>query len=139
LAFEKILVVDDDPPIADLVALNLRKQGYDVATAGCGEEAIQAVGHGDFSLVVLDIMMPGMDGFETPSEIRKRSDISVILLSARGDEPDKIIGFGLGADDYITKSFSPGELGGESKSPPSAIQKRRRAGSGDPSTGTRLG
>lgn len=115
MSFERILAVDDDQHIAGYIKTCLEKEGYVVHIANDGNSALVLFQQFQFHLVLLDIMMPGMDGFELLSEIRKSSNVPVIFLSARGDEPDKIIGLGLGADDYVTKPFSPGELGARVK------------------------
>lgn len=106
----RILVVDNDPDIAELVKIHLKREGYTIHTAANAEEALRILQQYTFEAIILDIMMPGMDGFELITEIRKTNNVPVIFLSARGDEPDKILGLGLGADDYITKPFSAGEL-----------------------------
>jgi DNA-binding response OmpR family regulator len=107
---ERILVVDDDPDIAELIKIHLKREGYTIHITTNAEEALRILQQHTFEAIILDIMMPGMDGFELISEIRKTIDVPVIFLSARGDEPDKILGLGLGADDYITKPFSAREL-----------------------------
>ncbi len=105
----KILIVDDDENICQLIELYLRKDGYDVDVCNCGEAAIEKLREA-FDAVLLDVMMPGIDGFETLEEVRKFSYIPVIMLSARGESMDKISGLDRGADDYITKPFEPQEL-----------------------------
>ena len=104
----KILIVEDDAEIAALERDYLIMSGFEVSIAGDGAVGLQAAKGAD--LVVLDIMLPGIDGFEVLKELRSFSDIPVILLSARGEDIDKIRGLGLGADDYMQKPFSPGEL-----------------------------
>ena len=105
----KVLIVDDEPKIRRIVASYLREEGFDVATAEDGEEALrQAPSNPD--LVVLDVMLPGIDGIEVLRQLRTRSDVPVILLTARAEETDKLIGLSVGADDYLTKPFSPREL-----------------------------
>ncbi len=106
----KILIVDDDENICQLIELYLRKDGYDVDVCNCGEAAIEKLREEAFDAVLLDVMMPGIDGFETLEEVRKFSYIPVIMLSARGESMDKISGLDRGADDYITKPFEPQEL-----------------------------
>ena len=103
----KILIVDDEPEIRNFLRLYLENEGYGVEEAGNGDEALAAISKGDISLCVLDIMMPGMDGFHVIKKIREDSNIPVIILSARGTDADKILGLDLGADDYMQKPFNP--------------------------------
>ncbi len=105
-----ILVVDDEPPIVRLVKAKLQLDGFAVVSAGKGEDALPIVEHDRPDLVILDLMMPGMDGFETLRHIRERSRVPVILLTARAGDADKLRGLQSGADDYITKPFNPDEL-----------------------------
>ena len=105
-----ILVVDDEPPIVRLVKAKLRVDGYEVLTASRGEEALGVVQQESPDLVVLDVMMPDMDGFETLRRIRQFSNVPVVMLTARGGDMDKLKGLQSGADDYITKPFNPDEL-----------------------------
>lgn len=105
-----ILVVDDEPPIVRLVKAKLRIDGYEVITASRGEEALVSVQQDSPDLVVLDVMMPDMDGFETLRRIRQFSNVPVVMLTARGGDMDKLKGLQSGADDYITKPFNPDEL-----------------------------
>ena len=105
-----ILVVDDEPVVRDVVVRYLRRDGFATLEAGNGTDARALIADGDPSLVVLDVMLPGIDGLELCRWIRGRSDLPVILLTARVDETDRIIGLELGADDYVTKPFSPREL-----------------------------
>jgi two-component system KDP operon response regulator KdpE len=105
-----ILVVDDEPPIVRLVKAKLRLDGYEVLTASRGAEAIEIVERDSPDLVVLDVMMPEMDGFETLRRIRQTSQVPVVMLTARGSDADKLKGLQSGADDYITKPFNPDEL-----------------------------
>jgi two-component system phosphate regulon response regulator PhoB len=110
---ERILVVDDEPDIAALVAFHLLKAGYRVSTATNGADALRLAQDEGPALVVLDLMLPGMSGLEVLQELRADAgtrDIAVLLLTARRDEPDRIRGLSLGADDYLTKPFSPQEL-----------------------------
>lgn len=106
----KILAVDDDPKILKILQHTLTKEGFEVATAASGEEALQKVRQTPYDLVILDIMMPGMDGFETYQKLKEQRDVPVIILSARSDEVDRVVGFRMGVDDYQTKPFSPTEL-----------------------------
>jgi DNA-binding response OmpR family regulator len=105
-----ILVVDDEPRIIEAVGMNLDLEGYQVSGASNGCEALQRLTENLPDLVILDVMMPEMDGFETLREIREVSTVPVIMLTVRGEEIDKVKGLNLGADDYITKPFSPKEL-----------------------------
>ncbi len=105
-----ILVVDDEPRIIEAVGMNLDLEGYQVSGASNGCEALQKLTEDLPDLVILDVMMPEMDGFETLREIRQVSTVPVIMLTVRGEEIDKVKGLDLGADDYITKPFSPKEL-----------------------------
>lgn len=105
-----VLVVDDEERIVNFLAVKLKASGFDVVTARDGRSAIEQVQTQDPDLVVLDILMPGMDGFETLKELRTFSSVPVIILSARGAIVDKIRGLGLGADDYLPKPFNPDEL-----------------------------
>jgi DNA-binding response OmpR family regulator len=104
------LVVDDEQRIAEAVAMNLELEGFQVLTASGGEEALRKVTEEMPEVIILDVMMPEMDGFETLRRIREISPTPVIMLTVRGDEGDKVRGLDLGADDYMTKPFSPKEL-----------------------------
>ncbi len=105
-----VLVVEDDPRILRLEQMVLEKEGYTVLTAGSGEEALDTLAEISPSLVVLDIGLPGMDGFTTCYRIREFSQVSIIMVTARDFNEDKVKGLEIGADDYITKPFSPNEL-----------------------------
>ncbi len=105
-----ILVVDDEPKMVDLVRAYLERDGYRVAEAGDGRQALEVFRKVSPDLIVLDLMLPEMDGLEVCREIRRTSDVPVIMLTARDDDADKLIGLEIGADDYITKPFSPREL-----------------------------
>lgn len=106
----KILVIDDEKAIADIIKFNLEKEGYNVETAYDGEEGVQAIYKNLPDLVILDIMMPKKDGFQVLKEIRMKYKFPVIMLTAKEEEVDKVLGLELGADDYITKPFSMREL-----------------------------
>jgi len=106
----RILAVDDDPAILEVVKLNLEEEGYDVVTAGTAAAALAAFANAPCVLAVLDVMLPDSDGFELARRLRERSDIPIVMLSARDSDVDKAIGLGVGADDYVTKPFSPLEL-----------------------------
>lgn len=105
-----ILIVDDEKPIADILKVNLTKNGYRVTEAYDGDEAVKKALSEDPDLVLLDVMLPGQDGFTVLKKIREKSSVPVIMLTARDEEVDKILGLELGADDYITKPFSLREL-----------------------------
>lgn len=111
-----ILVVDDENEIADLVEIYLVSDGYKVFKAGDAMEGLQIINDEDIHLVLLDIMMPGMDGITMCRKIREISNIPIIMLSAKGSDLDKIMGLGTGADDYVTKPFNPLELTARVKS-----------------------
>jgi DNA-binding response OmpR family regulator len=106
----RILVVDDDPTVSDVVARYLRREGYEVTLAGDGLVALEMAAAQPPNLVVLDIMLPGLDGLAVCRTLRERGPVPVILLTALGAETDRIMGLELGADDYVTKPFSPREL-----------------------------
>ena len=106
----KILVVDDERVVTEVVGEYLRHAGYQVTTANDGREALKLVGEWNPDLVVLDLMLPGLDGLEVCRHIRKESSTSIIMLTARGEETDRVVGLELGADDYMVKPFSPREL-----------------------------
>ena len=105
-----ILVVDDEPAIVRLVRTKLQADGYAVITASRGEDALTILEHERPDLIVLDLMMPGIDGFETLRRIRSQSQVPVIMLTARAGDADRLKGFHGGADDYLTKPFNPDEL-----------------------------
>jgi DNA-binding response OmpR family regulator len=105
-----VLVVDDEPVVRDVVVRYLQREGYRTVEAADGNRARELVEHESPSLVVLDLMLPGMDGLSLCRWIRSRSDLPVIMLTARGEETDRIVGLEVGADDYVTKPFSPREL-----------------------------
>jgi DNA-binding response OmpR family regulator len=107
---ERILVVDDEPRYLRLIRFNLETEGYRVVCAKTGEEGLAAVARQLPDMVVLDIMLPGRDGFEVCSQIREFSEVPIIMLTARGAEEDKVRGLNLGADDYVVKPFSAREL-----------------------------
>jgi len=107
---QKILVVDDEKSIADIIAYNLEKEGYEVLIAYDGEEALDLVFSEDPDLILLDIMMPKIDGFQVCRKIREKKETPIVMLTARSEEVDKVLGLELGADDYVTKPFSVREL-----------------------------
>jgi two-component system alkaline phosphatase synthesis response regulator PhoP len=106
----KILVVDDEPSITNLVTAYLKPEGYEVYTAADGNAGLKAARTFKPDLIILDLMLPGIDGIELLSRLRRESDVYVIMLTARTDETDRIVGLSVGADDYVTKPFSPREL-----------------------------
>jgi DNA-binding response OmpR family regulator len=105
-----VLVVDDEPIVRDVVARYLEREGYETLEAGDGEEAQRLLERDSPSLVVLDVMLPGIGGLELCRWIRSRSEVPIVMLTALGEETDRIVGLELGADDYITKPFSPREV-----------------------------
>lgn len=107
---ENILIVDDEQRIIDLAQMYLEQEGYVVESATDGREAYQRIMNDTPGLIVLDLMLPGMDGLEICRRVRAESDVPIIMLTARSDDIDKIVGLELGADDYLTKPFNPREL-----------------------------
>ena len=107
---QRILLVDDDPNISHLVRLYLEKEGFDVTESARGDESLEAFRRESPALVLLDVMLPGMDGLQVLKEIRKTSKVPVIMLTARDETFDKVLGLELGADDYVTKPFETKEL-----------------------------
>lgn len=107
---KKILIVDDEKPISDIIKFNLTKEGYETVTALDGREAIAKFDEENPDLIILDLMLPELDGLEVAKEVRKTSHIPIIMLSAKDSEFDKVIGLEIGADDYVTKPFSNREL-----------------------------
>lgn len=122
----KILIIDDEPSILNLVSAYLRPEGYEVYTAADGPSGLKAARACKPDLIVLDLMLPGLDGLELLSRLRRESDVYVILLTARTEETDKIVGLSVGADDYVTKPFSPRELVARIK----AALRRLKTGAG---------
>jgi two-component system alkaline phosphatase synthesis response regulator PhoP len=106
----KILVVDDEPSILELVTAYLRKDGYEVYTAEDGPSGLKAARALKPDLIVLDVMLPGLDGIELLQRLRRESEVYVVMLTSKSEETDKIVGLSVGADDYLTKPFSPREL-----------------------------
>ncbi|MBR6651622.1 MAG: response regulator transcription factor [Anaerotignum sp.] len=106
----KILIVDDEKNIADIIAFNLKKEGYQVIKAGDGEEGVKMALEENPDLILLDIMMPKMDGYEACKKIREKKNTPIIMLTARAEELDKVLGLELGADDYVAKPFGVREL-----------------------------
>jgi DNA-binding response OmpR family regulator len=106
----RVLVVDDEPIVRDVVVRYLRRDGFETLEAADGVEARELIERASPELVVLDVMIPGLDGLELCRWVRARSELPVIMLTARGEETDRVVGLELGADDYVTKPFSPREL-----------------------------
>jgi DNA-binding response OmpR family regulator len=131
---ERILVVDDEAGIRDLVGSYLRNEGFEVDEAVDGEDALTQFGRHPHDLVVLDLRLPGIGGLDVLREIRRTSPVYVIVLTARADETDKLIGLELGADDYVTKPFSPRELVARVR----AVLRRPRDGGPDDESVTRF-
>ena len=107
---QTILVVEDESSIASFVSLYLKNAGYVVRTAATGSDALTQAATGDSSLIILDLMLPDIDGIEVCRRVRKTSDVPILMLTARDEDVDKIIGLEVGADDYLTKPFNPREL-----------------------------
>lgn len=121
----RILVVDDEPSITEFVSYNLRKEGWRVDVAATGDEALELARDNDFDLIVLDVMLPGMDGYEVCRRIRATSSVPVLFLSARDTELDKVVGLEIGGDDYLAKPFGVRELSARVK----ALLRRAQPGS----------
>ena len=107
---EKILIIEDEKEIADLIEIYLVNEGYEVFKANSGEDGLETLSEHPIQLVLLDIMMPGIDGLEVCRRIRKNKNIPILMLSAKSEDMDKILGLSTGADDYLTKPFNPLEL-----------------------------
>ena len=121
------LVVDDEAPLAALVRSYLEREGFEVETAGDGEAGVRVARERRPEVIVLDLMLPGMDGIEACRQIRAFSDAYILMLTAKAEEVDKIVGLSTGADDYVTKPFSPGELVARVR----ALLRRPRGDSGE--------
>jgi two-component system phosphate regulon response regulator PhoB len=129
---ERILVVDDEEDILELVRYNLAREGFQVACAATGEDALKKVGADSLDLIVLDLMLPGIDGLEVARHLKKSArtqQIPIIMLTAKGEEADVVAGLEIGADDYVTKPFSPRVLTARIR----AVLRRRTAESGEDS------
>ena len=131
----RVLLVDDQAPIIELVRGYLEREGMEVIAASDGEAGLELIRDRAPDVVVLDVMLPGLDGFEVLRRARTFSDAYVIMLTARAEEIDRIVGLSVGADDYLVKPFSPRELVARIK----ALQRRPRAGTGPDDTGWRAG
>jgi DNA-binding response OmpR family regulator len=127
VAGERILAVDDEPRYREIIGFNLETAGYRVDGAASGEEALELLAAGEPDLIVLDVMLPGIDGFEVCRRVRERSSCPIIMLTAKGAEEDKVRGLRLGADDYVTKPFSAQELLARVE----AVLRRARAPEGE--------
>jgi DNA-binding response OmpR family regulator len=121
-----ILIVEDEPSIASFVAMYLKRAGFGVRVAGSGESALELAAVETPSLIVLDLMLPDLDGIDVCRRVRQRSDVPILMLTARDDDVDKIIGLEVGADDYLTKPFNPGELVARVKSILRRVNPERR-------------
>lgn len=122
----KILVIDDEPSITNLVSAYLKAEGYEVYIAADGNAGLKAARAYKPDLLILDVMLPGMDGIELLSRLRRESDVYVLMLTARTEETDKLVGLSVGADDYVTKPFSPREVVARVK----AALRRMKTGAG---------
>jgi len=131
---DRVLAVDDNPSIQKLVSANLQARGYAVTTAATGEDALRLFTPGDYELVLLDLILPGLSGLEVCTQIRQQSDVPIIVLSAREDEELKVRALDAGADDYVTKPFSHEELLARVR----AVMRRARPAEADKSTEVRI-
>jgi DNA-binding response OmpR family regulator len=129
----RALVVDDEPPLAKVVSSYLEREGFEVASAGDGVRAVALAREFEPDVIVLDLMLPGIDGIEACRQIRAFSDAYIVMLTARVEEIDRIVGLSTGADDYVTKPFSPGELMARVR----AMLRRPRASRTQPLAGAR--
>jgi two-component system catabolic regulation response regulator CreB len=124
---KEILIVEDEPTIADTIAYALETEGFDVLRSTTAQEALHEFNRRKISLIVLDVGLPDINGFELCREIRKQSSVPIIFLTARSDEVDRVVGLELGADDYVVKPFSPRELSARVK----AVLRRTDSGAGN--------
>jgi len=131
---DRVLAVDDNPSIQKLVSANLQARGYAVTVSDTGEDALRLFTPGDYELVLLDLILPGVSGLEVCSQIRQQSDVPIIVLSAREDEELKVRALDAGADDYVTKPFSHEELLARVR----AVMRRARPAEGDKSSEVRI-
>jgi DNA-binding response OmpR family regulator len=132
---ERVLVVEDDARLAEMLSEYLGQAGFRVALASLGSMALRQVAEASYDAIVLDLMLPDMDGLDVCRHLRSRSDIPVLMLTARGDAVDRIIGLELGADDYLPKPFEPRELLARLR----AVLRRRTAGVGSSERALRFG
>ncbi len=107
---EKVLIIDDEIALQETLAYNLTKEGYDIMVAGDGKNALEKADQFQPDMIILDVMLPGMDGFEVCQRLRKKTNSPILMLTARDDEIDRVVGLEVGADDYLTKPFSMREL-----------------------------
>jgi two-component system response regulator RegX3 len=126
----RILVVEDEESFSDALGYMLRKEGFEVATAGTGPDGVAEFDRGGADLVLLDLMLPGLSGIEVCRQLRQRSDVPVIMLTAKDAEVDKVVGLEIGADDYVTKPFSARELVARIR----AVLRRRGADNDEPAS-----
>jgi DNA-binding response OmpR family regulator len=131
MSAETVLVVDDEPSISEVVSLYLRRAGYGVRVATNGQAALQEIARALPDLIILDVMLPEVDGLEITRRVRAQGDTPIILLTARREETDRILGLELGADDYVVKPFSPQELVSRVR----AVLRRTRSAERRPETG----
>ena len=131
---DRVLAVDDNPAIQKLVSVNLQARGYAVTVADTGEDALRLFTPGDYDLVLLDLILPGLSGLEVCTQIRQQSDVPIIVLSAREDEDLKVRALDAGADDYVTKPFSHEELLARVR----AVMRRARPAEADKSAEVRI-
>ncbi len=131
----RILIVDDDARLVEMLSGYLRGRGYQTDACGDGESGLQTVRRADYDAVILDVMLPGIDGLEVCRRIRAQSQIPILMLTARGDDMDRIVGLEIGADDYLPKPFNPRELLARL----AAILRRTRPEAGQPSDVLRFG
>ena len=127
----KILIVEDEEAIADLEKDYLELSGFEVEIENRGDTGLDKALNEDYDLLILDLMLPEVDGFEICRQVREKKNMPIIMVSAKKDDIDKIRGLGLGADDYITKPFSPSEMGGESKGTSGPVRPADRQRSED--------
>ncbi len=129
MANELILIVDDEPNIIELASLYLKQDGFRIISAGDGLTALERIAQDDPALMVLDLMLPELDGWEVCKRVRAESDLPILMLTARDDDIDKIVGLELGADDYLTKPFNPRELVARIRAILRRAEPRRSSGS----------
>ena len=136
---DRILVIDDDVELCSLVSEYLAPEGFQVESAADGTRGLEMALNGEFLLVVLDVMLPGLNGFEVLRRLRDKSKIPVLLLTARGEDVDRIVGLEIGADDYLPKPFNPRELVARIRAILRRTRSSERSASGQPSEILRVG
>jgi len=119
----KVVIIEDDEDIANLISMYLKRDGIETVVAHSGESGLESFREGDVDLVVLDINLPGMDGYEVLQAIKKERDVPVVMVTARQEDEDAILGFGMGADDYVAKPFSPKVLAARIRTHLSRVRK----------------